>query len=285
MSENEYKEWVLAAYDRQVATGQLASELLSPTPANIKAEALKICEHELNSEDEKILRSFVGQKDDIAAYHNAIRNKNADPFRPLVNFLDDRSINTNLRNINLLALLIDFKPRPYRPNLIINGQLDVTTPPLATVPPDDTIDVEDVHTPIPSVEPLVKPKKRIIIYGLLLIFISVTIYFVLKKGPHQLTGKEGCMIWSNDHYEPVDCSDHSSGLQLLTINHQLVDHFKRITEPDTLTAYSVRKVWYAKYKGRVEFYTDSGIHPLDTSRRLLPMTFGIWQKYVLHTIN
>ena len=93
------------------------------------------------------------------------------------------------------------------------------------------------------------------------------------------------MIWSNDHYEPVDCSDHSSGLQLLTINHQLVDHFKRITEPDTLTAYSVRKVWYAKYKGRVEFYTDSGIHPLDTSRRLLPMTFGIWQKYVLHTIN
>ena len=93
------------------------------------------------------------------------------------------------------------------------------------------------------------------------------------------------MIWSDDHYNPVDCSDKTSGIKPPPINRQLVQNFKRITKPDTLTLYSVGKVWYAKYNGRVEFFTAGGAYPLDTNRRLLPMTIHILQKFVLHTVN
>jgi hypothetical protein len=279
MSETEYKEWVLAAYDQQLADGQLPSELLSPTPAGIKAEALKICEQGLKPKDEKILRSFVGQKQDIAGYHNAIRNHNADPFRPLVNFLDDRSINTKLKNIDLLALLIDFTPRPYHPNLIIDGQ------PIFSTPPDDLPDTAHKLTSLTQKKPSGKIKKRIALSGLLLITFLLASYFTVHRNKHQLTGKEGCMIWSDDHYEPVDCNDKSFGTKSSPINRQLVDHFKRITRPDTLTLYAVRKVWYAKYDGRVEFFTAAGPYPLDSDRRVLPMTVHILQKYILHTAN
>lgn len=93
------------------------------------------------------------------------------------------------------------------------------------------------------------------------------------------------MIWNDDHYECIECNDKSTDAPHYPIDHELIDHFKRITQPDTLTYHSVRKVWYSNYKGRVEFYTASGPNPLDTNLRVLPMTTHILEKYVLHIKN
>lgn len=298
MSEREYKEFVLADYDQKRAVGMLSSELLLPTRGNIKSEAVKICEQRFNTKDETILKSFFPQKEDMAAYRMAIQNCNADKFKTLANFLENRSINTKIKNINLLAWLIDFNPRPYHPDLkpgisatatVAEPPIDVqpgipVTPPVVE-PPDDLPGEEIINPPQPPDKPPVKSRNRIILYSILLILISVIIYFAVKKAPHPVNTTAGCMIWSDDHYNPVDCNDKSSGISPSPINRLLVQNFKRITKPDTLTLYSVEKVWYAKYNGRVEFFTAGGAYPLDTNRRLLPMTIHILQKFVLHTVN
>ncbi|MCC8408248.1 hypothetical protein LJ707_04855 [Mucilaginibacter sp. UR6-1] len=60
-------------------------------------------------------------------------------------------------------------------------------------------------------------------------------------------------------------------------------YIREISKPDTLTPYSVDKVHYTNYKGLIHFYTINGPHPLDTSRRLKPMSIHILEKYVYHT--
>lgn len=279
MSESEYKKLVLADYDRQMKEESLPSNLLVPTPASIKAEVVKICEQDsdLSAGDEKILRSFVGKKDNVAAYRNAFSISKADPFRPLVNLFDDRSIKTNIRNIDLLALLIDFNPRPYHPNLPITNIIDPPTKP-----------VEPVNPPIGPVginPPLKRSFNKQWLVLASILFFSLCAYLVWKNGFKHYSGHEDCMIWNDDHYEPIECNDRSTAAPHYPIKRELVDNFKRITKPDTLTYQSIRKVWYSNYKGRMEFYTGSGPNPLDTTRRVLPMTTHILEKYVLHITN
>ncbi len=281
-----YKESVMAAYDERLAAQSLPSELLLPTPANIKAEILKICEQGLSANDEQILRSFVGQKPDVNAYHKAFSIMKADPFRPLVNFLGDRSIDTNPRNIDLLALLIDYKPRPFHPNL--------TVPPNAGIP---------ANTYAPVIEPVVPPQiaapihpaaqheppqtkkssKKPMLFAATILIVAIVGVLLFQPWRKHYTGHERYMIWDDDHFKPVESNDQSNSAE--KINWQLVNDFKRITKPDTMTLYSVRKVYYAKDKGNIFFFTGNGPDPLDTSKRLLPMTDYILKKYVYHILN
>lgn len=282
MLRSEYKELVLASYDERSAARSLSSELLLPTPGNIKDEIVKICEQGIGMDDEKILRSFVGHRTDVGAYRIAILNGKADPFRPLVNFLGDRSIDTNQRNIDLLALLIDFRPRPFHPELKMPPQASSTA--IAPVP-----DIQPLETKLEvttSGQPTTKKssKKVWLFAALILIVCTLGLIFIKSPGKHY-TGHEGCMIWNDDHYEPTDCNDHSSGKPFYPIKHELVDHFKKIVDPKTLTLASLGKVWYGKYNGNIDFFTDSGPYPLDTNRRVLPMSVHIYQKYILHTTN
>jgi len=282
MSESDYRKAVLQAYETKKAAGLLSAELLSPTPGNIKTEVLNVCEQRFSTKDEKTLRSFYGAKDNKAAYYKAIDTTTADKFRPLEKVLKKGTLNTALRNIDLLAWLIDFKPRPF----------DYTLGPIET--PDD-IEVSVIEPPmkVNTVRPVLdmsrsKTKKQnsiaLLVAGLTLV-IGLGTYLFFKDQTKHYTGKEGCMIWSDDHYELVDCNDHASGQALYPVKHELVDHFKKITDPKTLTLASVGKVWYAKYNGNVEFFTDSGPYPLDTNRRVLPMSVHILQKYVFHVTN
>ena len=110
-------------------------------------------------------------------------------------------------------------------------------------------------------------------------------FLISKKTVKHYSGHEDCMIWNDDHYQPINCTDRSTAAPHYPIKPEQVDHFKRITRPDTLTYKSVRKIWYSNYKGKMEFYTDSGANPLDTNFRVLPVTTHIFEKYVLHITN
>lgn len=283
MSEQEYKELVLAHYESLVKGGALSSELLSPKPGTIKAKILKTLGERFDSKDEKTLQSFVGSKADVGEYYKVVEITSADLYRPLVKAMKERSVNTNLRNADLLAWLIDYKPRPFRPDLV--------APPMSTEPQT----VEPVSLTIEPVPPASNnnaserkqsptSKKRIgLIAGCILILLLLTAMVIWKH--EKRVSIYGCMIWNDDHYEPIDCNDQSTTAPHYHINHELVAHFKRITRPDTLTYRSIRKVWYSNYKGRMELYTDSGANPLDTNYRVLPMTTHIFEKYVLHITN
>lgn len=267
MYEQEYQDLVLAEFDRQKTARLLPPELLSPTPGGLKALSLTICDSRFDPKDELMLQSFFGKKTNAVAYRLAIQNESPDPFRPLTTYLRDRSVKTTFRNIGLLAWLIDFKPRPFHPDLVIPGIKQTTTEP----------PVEGAGTPPPT------GSKKWLVYVLLLIVGSLTGFFILRKTVPKITGNEGCMVWQDDHYQPVDCKGAAKASQ--KIDQRLVANFKKINDSDTLTPYSVRKVWYAKYNGRIEFFTDSGLHPLDSTRRVLPMTNHILEKYIYHIKN
>lgn len=90
---------------------------------------------------------------------------------------------------------------------------------------------------------------------------------------------DGCMYWTGTEYKAVDCDAQLPNTQILALNQQKLDHFKKITLPDTMTFNSLNKVWYSKINNEVEFFTTKGKHPLKTDRILKPITTHILGKY------
>lgn len=273
MTERDYRSLVLADYKSKLAQAVLPPELVSPTRKSLRDHAINICSERYDKKDEPLLRSLYGFKDNPAAYLIAAQNASAEEFRNLHNFLGDTNKQTEFRNIGLLAWLIDFQPRPYHPDL---KNISVTE-----ANGEEEHDEKNLQLPLLPPKPQ-KPRVRYPIYLLGLLLTAITIWWLTSKHRPPVTGHEGCMIWDSDQFWPVDCKEWKGGGRLARIDHQKIEKFRLVTNPQTLTPQSIGRVWYAKYKGNVEFYTDSGMHPIDTSKRLLPVSPHILNKYVYH---
>ncbi|UOU99424.1 hypothetical protein MUU74_05550 [Chryseobacterium daecheongense] len=93
--------------------GKLSLNLVAPTPAKLKQECSIVYSERYKEKDGKTLRLFFLPKDDSTDYGISIRNTDTDRFKPLSNFLKGKTSETEDKNIELLAWLIDFEPRPY----------------------------------------------------------------------------------------------------------------------------------------------------------------------------
>ncbi|EHQ25887.1 hypothetical protein [Mucilaginibacter paludis] len=303
-----YKEQVLADYDRKIASQELSSKLIHITPGNLKKESVRVCEERFLPKDKHFLRPIFGQKDDASGYRNAIQNGNANPFRPLVNFLRDRSINTDENNIELLAWLINFEPRPYMtwlkdPNR--NHKKEEHEAPDQT--PDEDIVVEpeknkkqpdedQIAPPLPAMEDdLPKPflnGKKIIILVAFWIVLGGGIYLIKYEGEKPLTknteklnhieikkNTSGCMVWNKDHYEQGSCDQTNDGRLIVKLDPYRLAHLKKITDTSNINWNSIGHTWYFRAPKEVECFTAAGPYPPDTTRRLLPITEYIIRKY------
>jgi hypothetical protein len=89
-----------------------------------------------------------------------------------------------------------------------------------------------------------------------------------------------CMYWDKSEYKPVDCQDKNPvHNHRIPFDYERMTYFKRIERKDTLTvdnAYG--KVWYSKYNGEVDFFTDDGVDP-NNGRELRKATEYIIDKY------
>lgn len=96
---------------------------------------------------------------------------------------------------------------------------------------------------------------------------------ILPTGVH-------CMYWDKSEYKPVDCQDKNPMYNhRVPFDYEKMEYFKRIERKDTLTvdnAYG--KVWYSKYNGEVEFFTNDGVDP-NNGRELRIATEYIIDKY------
>lgn len=96
---------------------------------------------------------------------------------------------------------------------------------------------------------------------------------ILQSGPN-------CMYWDKSEYKPVDCQDKNPVYNhRIPFDYEKMEYFKRIERKDTLTvdnAYG--KVWYSKYNGEVEFFTNDGVDP-NNGRELRIATEYIIDKY------
>jgi hypothetical protein len=272
----DYQALVVLAYQTKLKAGELSTNILLPKPAKLKEECLLVCQERYLKKDEKLFRSFFEPREDKAGYMSAINGADIDKFRPLCNFLKDGNIKTSERNIELLAWLIDFEPRPYQ----IDRVYPAASAQVVEVPVvEEPIEVEE---PI-AVEPIiVNPPgtNRKLWYAFaaitLMILVGGGIYIINENQP------DGCMVWSANHYKAVPCTQKNDSLSTIAVDTFRLAHFKRIDKPDTITGRALGSIWYIKLNGGIEYYTAGGAHPVYPERRLRPLTLYMLNKYIRH---
>jgi hypothetical protein len=260
MSFGDYKKAILNAYLKRKEQGNLSENLTRHRPARIRNECLTIIDKWYLDEDAEMLSFFFGVNDNKEGFEREIRKFDIDKFRPLNNFLHNNAIGTDEKNIELLAWLIGFQPRPYR-KFSANPGKEITFDPRKGKPKD------------PGPGP--RPVKRTAVLLSMALFAGTGIYWGLQKYPKD----QKCMYWAGARYEPISCDKKIEDVVILALDTAKVKHFERITRPDTLTAASLKKVWYSKIDNKVEFYTSAGTHPVHMERRLRPLSMYILDRY------
>jgi hypothetical protein len=110
---DDYKKAVIFDYHQKKVKGLLSLNLSHPTPAKLREECLLILHSRSQEKDEKIIRDFFNFGVISDDYSSSIERFDPDKLRPLDKYLKEKTVSTEPRNIELLAWLIDFEPRPY----------------------------------------------------------------------------------------------------------------------------------------------------------------------------
>lgn len=121
-----------------------------------------------------------------------------------------------------------------------------------------------------------KPKVRNIIIT------SIAIVIVFSGSSLFLSNRDQqCMYWTGTRYKPIACNQTVGYTPIIALDTTKVSRLHKITHPDTLTKYSLNRVWYARIDGKLEFYTSDGFHPIYNDRRLKPLSPYILDKYII----
>lgn len=111
---DDYKKAVISNYHDKKEKGLLSLNLAHPTPAKLRNESLIALRSRTKKEDDAFIKDFFNFGTKSEDYSRSIERFDADRLRPLVRFLKGRIEDTDPRNVELLAWLIDFEPRPYK---------------------------------------------------------------------------------------------------------------------------------------------------------------------------
>ena len=286
----DYKELVVKSYREKLAAGKLSYNLADPTPAKLRNECLLVYTSRYDKDiDSRTIGAFFGTPDQHGDYASVIYNFKVSLFKPLAQFLQGVKSDTNIGNIELLAWLIDYQPRPYRYAPPINQNSNPDPNPDPEIPKEQTPpkerdlpkDQDPPTGPVPPTKPgspasirkewIKKYQKET---ALVLLLFGFILFLLMKMLP-----KEQCMYWSGDHYEAVDCNRQLFGVQSIALDTFKLNHFKRITKPDTMTAYSVGRVWCVQIGLIPDCFTTDGNHPLYPGRELKKLTLPILREY------
>jgi len=82
----------------------------------------------------------------------------------------------------------------------------------------------------------------------------------------------GCMYWNGDRYETVRCDEDPKGRIFLPLDKKMQRNFERITRKDTLTTWSINRMYYVSDKNKIEYFTAPGPYPKDLKRNVRKLT-------------
>lgn len=339
----DYQDLVLATYKKKCEERKLHLNLLKPTTVKLKRECLK--KYDASDEAKDVFSDFF-DKDKMDNISLILSQADPGDFRALLNHINGITTRTDEKNSELLAWLIDFRPRPsttyYKsfdrehqneieevigatdikleePQNEITGDNDEREQKFEN---EENYVIEDsgnkdevekeIKEPIegsntieligerenmgdkgagetinvhPLEEPVYGPRfspRYITLCCIILLFISSTSFVVWERMATTVRmpkAGEKCMYWDGDHYEPVKCDTQIAGATIISLDLKLLQQQRKITLPDTLTKYSLGKVWYKGYGSNHEYFTFKGVYPADTARTLRPLSNMILTKY------
>lgn len=280
---DDYKKAVKTKYE-EAKTGEFSGFLLKPSPAELKNLCLVLFDKGINKLDQEILDRFF-DLNDKSNKRKQIEYFDADRLRPISNFLKGKTETTRPVNMDLIAVLVDFDPRPYR-KFIGGNKMELTDGNAENGILKKDKKVED------------EARKEIVIFEQFKkksiskkIALAVMPLFVLGSVSYGVKNiffpDKNCMVWVKNHYEAVEYDKVKDTAEVTPFNQGLLDNFKKITVSDTTTFfrngnYDNPLVWYGKSsnKKEYEYFNQPGLHP-ETGKTLKPITKYIIGKYIL----
>ncbi len=268
------------------------SELERPSPAKLKTFCLKLLKT-LAKEDRQIFFEFFNPLNEKIDLETSIKGFDLDKLEPVRNFMIGKTTKPGDHIAKLVAVLIDFQPRPYNKWRevrygISNGNLGETSgdglP--STIINDERVDITQTNGELGLEEKenagnkaqkqLRRPKfKKIALYGIVIASALFTTHKLTKYFNHE------CMYWNGADYISIPCRDTIIQKPKIALDKAKMKNLRRITQLDTLTKENtLGKTWYTKInKDSIELYTAPGEHPIN-GKVLKPATDYILDKYV-----
>ena len=278
---DEYKNAVKRQYEIE-KNGEYSKFLLSPTQANLRKLCWERFKDNTNVSDLNIFRDFF-------EFDYNIQKKNqlkecTDKLKPVRAFFLGITESPNDETIELSAILLDFKFRPYNNFRKVKegGNLDDSQ--IKDGNGDSGETTTKKETPLKD-----KPTGKLNLFRLFkrskkTLIGTAVIFGLIASTICLLAFKKGCMQWSDNHYELVYCDKPLEGnLNEVILRDDNLLNFKKLIVCDTTTCFKPDGeaiVWYAKRGDKADFFNSNGNgrHP-ETKRSLRPITEYIKGKY------
>jgi hypothetical protein len=298
-SLDEYKMDIKILFD-EARKNDISGLLETPSPGNLKKLCIIKAGITVNSDDREIFKRFFEiAHDDII---KQIEVSDADKLRPATNFLRGKTNDTQQIVAELLAILLDFSPRPYKKYANLSeqyaggedaeiqeneeGKKDPIN--ILIIPPDEArantllSDTKERQAGISkndegkksqvktkSYQNNTKKWKLYVAIVSILIVIIMSITFFYKEN--------NCLTWQVDHYELVDCDGN---YPIVSYDEDLLK-FKKLEVSDTTTFFKDGEpiVWYSKQNNTYEYFNSDGKNPV-TGKELKPVSTYIVQTQV-----
>ena len=280
----EYIKGVKAKYE-EAKTGEYSSFLMNPSPAELKTLCLLLFDNGSSKQDQEILNIFF-ELNEESSKRKQMECFDVDKLKPIGNFLKGKTETTRVVNLDLIAFLVDFYPRPFRKFMIGIEKLKLTA----------DYSINDSSIKENKKEIVFEKKKGVleenrkstiskrIALGVLALFAIGSLSYGVKSN---FFPNKNCMVWVKNHYQAVEYDKVKDTADAIPLNQYILDNFKKITVSDTATFfkngdYNRPLVWYGKSsnKKEYEYFNQPGLHP-ETGKTLKPISRYIIKKYIL----
>lgn len=280
----EYIKAVKAKYE-EAKTGEHSSFLMNPSPAELKILCLLLFDNGISKQDQEILAIFFDLNEE-SSKRKQMECFDVDKFKPIGNFLKGKTETTRVVNLDLIAFLVDFHPRPFRKFMIGKEKLKLTA----------DYSINDSSRKENKKEIVFEKKKGVldeykksaiskrIALGLLAILVFGSLSYGIKSN---FFPNKTCMVWVKNHYQAAEYDKVKDTAEVIPLNQEILTNFKKITVSDSTAFfkngdYNRPLVWYGKSpnKKEYEYFNQPGLHP-ETGKTLKPISRYIIKKYIL----
>ena len=315
LNHPDYIRLVKQAYKEKCANNELSLLLAQSTPAKIRQACLHLYKEQYESNgcqmlrrDEQVLRDFFGPAESGKQFLQLIGKFETDRFRPLDNYLKGNNEKTDNTNLELLAWLIDFRHRPYsfdknfqltdeEKDFLANNGEEQTEPLTGKIclPEREEAQTtfqenETKEAPVQTEAALGgtliaglkngKKKREFKRAGIIILVLLICAGAIYALWQQKKNANTVCVYWANDHYEPVPCHEETKGRIIIPMSLEKVRSFRRITQVDTITEWSVGRVYYIKDSNIIKCYTEDGMYPEDLNRNLKLLSHYIFDTHL-----
>lgn len=260
--------------------GMYSEYLEQPSRANLRKLCVERLKANTNQEDLLTFKIFFGFefKEDTL---NKLKSE-TDRFRAIENFLVGKTETNDLKSLNLIAILLDYHPRPFQKFAKQHhGEVTVQS---------NTILKKTVANELPSTTTVKYFKNKKTRNILVLLVATIGLFAAGYTAKDIIVPKKECMQWQNNRYQVIECSTELNNSKydapIIPMDHYNAE-LKQIKVNEATTFFKAGKavVYYCKKNRKeVEFFNQPGFHPL-TDKPLHPITKYMINKYIKKKIT